>query len=115
VWQQQTQHAKATDFVFPSMRERGRKPLYASTFVADHLRPAAKKAGVHIENGGSGFTTSALPVASTIRRPTASPARGRRLCIRLPFRGSVAKQFIQNPRELLSPRKLQAGDAEGFC
>jgi len=33
------------------MRERGRKPLYASTFVADHLRPAAKKAGVHIENG----------------------------------------------------------------
>jgi integrase len=51
VWQQQTQHAKATDFVFPSMRERGRKPLYASTFVADHLRPAAKKAGVHIENG----------------------------------------------------------------
>jgi hypothetical protein len=25
-------------------------PLSASVFVADHLRPAAKKAGVHIEN-----------------------------------------------------------------
>jgi integrase len=34
------------DFVFPSMRENGRKPLYASSFVADYLRPAAKKAGV---------------------------------------------------------------------
>ena len=33
------------------VREHGRKPLYASTFVADHLRPAAKKAGVHIEDG----------------------------------------------------------------
>ncbi len=50
-WQRQTPYAKGTDFVFPSMREHGRKPLYASTFVADHLRPAAKKAGVHIEDG----------------------------------------------------------------
>jgi integrase len=33
------------------MREEGKKPLYASTFVADYLRPAAKKAGVHIEDG----------------------------------------------------------------
>ena len=29
----------------------GRKPLCSSVFVADHLRPAAKKAGVHIEDG----------------------------------------------------------------
>jgi len=50
-WQQQTPHSKVTDFVFPSLREQGRKPLYACTFVADHLRPAAKKAGVHIEDG----------------------------------------------------------------
>ena len=50
-WQRQTPYAKTTDFVFPSMKERGRKPLYASSFVADHLRPAAKKAGVHIEDG----------------------------------------------------------------
>jgi integrase len=50
-WQGQTPHAKNTDFVFPSMREKGRKPLYASVFVADYLRPAAKKAGVQIEDG----------------------------------------------------------------
>jgi len=33
------------------MRAGGRKPLCSSVFVADHLRPAAKKAGVHIEDG----------------------------------------------------------------
>ena len=50
-WQRQTPHAKPTDFVFPSMRTRGKKPLYASTFVADYLRPAAKVAGVQIKDG----------------------------------------------------------------
>jgi integrase len=50
-WQKQTQYAKDTDFVFPSTRENGKKPLYASSFVADYLRPAAKAAGVHIEDG----------------------------------------------------------------
>jgi integrase len=50
-WQLQTTYAKDTNFVFPSMRENGKKPLYASSFVADSLRPAAKIAGVPIENG----------------------------------------------------------------
>jgi len=50
-WQQQSPFAKATDFVFPSMRAKGSKPLYASSFVADYLRPAALSAGVHIEDG----------------------------------------------------------------
>jgi hypothetical protein len=51
VWQRQTPRANETDFVFPSLRARGRKPLSSSVFVADHLRPAARKAGVHIEDG----------------------------------------------------------------
>jgi integrase len=50
-WQQQTPYAKDADFVFPSMRAKGRKPLYASSFVADYLRPAAKNAGVNIADG----------------------------------------------------------------
>ncbi len=50
-WLKQTLHAKETDFIFPSMRAQGRKPLCSSIFVADYLRPAAKKAGVHIEDG----------------------------------------------------------------
>ena len=47
----QTPYAKESDFVFPSFRARGRVPLSASVFVSDHLRPAAKKAGVQIEDG----------------------------------------------------------------
>ena len=61
-WHRQTPHAKGPDFVFPSLREEGRKPLYASSFVADYLRPAAKKAGVLIAGrpDGSGFTIFAI-------------------------------------------------------
>ena len=50
-WHRETPHAKEADFVFPSLSVNGRKPLYASTFVADYLRPAAKKAGVQIADG----------------------------------------------------------------
>jgi integrase len=50
-WRAQTPFASDGDFVFPSLKAAGRVPLSASVFVADHLRPAAKKAGVHIEDG----------------------------------------------------------------
>jgi integrase len=50
-WQSQTPYAKSGDFVFPSLKAAGRVPLSASIFVADHLRPAAEKAGVQIEDG----------------------------------------------------------------
>ena len=54
----QTPHAMPSDFVFPSLKGAGKIPLYASTFVADYLRPAAIKAGVRIEKAnGSAFTT----------------------------------------------------------
>ena len=50
-WHKQTPYAKPTDFVFPSITESGRVPICASVFCADHLRPAAKKAGVVIPDG----------------------------------------------------------------
>ena len=50
-WHKRTPHAKPTDFVFPSTKAKGKKPLYASSFVADYLRPAARAAGVQIEDG----------------------------------------------------------------
>ena len=50
-WHGQSLYAKETDFVFPSLKSKGRVPLSASVFVADHLRPAAKKAGVAIADG----------------------------------------------------------------
>jgi integrase len=50
-WHERTPYAKGSDFVFPSLRACGKKPLYPSTFVADYLRPAAKGAGVAIKDG----------------------------------------------------------------
>ena len=37
--------------MFPSLKARDRVPLSAPIFLADHLRPAAKRAGVPIEDG----------------------------------------------------------------
>jgi integrase len=50
-WHAQTPYAKATDFIFPSLKAEGRVPLSPAVFVADHLRPAALKAGVQIPDG----------------------------------------------------------------
>ena len=47
----QTLYKKDRDFVFPSLKAHGRVPLSSSVFVADHLRPAAKAAGVQIQDG----------------------------------------------------------------
>jgi integrase len=41
-----TPFGKQTDFVFPSIRLEGKKPLSASIMVQKYLRPAAVKAGV---------------------------------------------------------------------
>jgi integrase len=50
-WQQESPYRNPDDFVFPSIRSKGTLPVYASSFVADYLRPAAIKAGVAIEAG----------------------------------------------------------------
>jgi integrase len=50
-WRRQTLYKKDKDFVFPSLKAHGRVPLSSSVFVADHLRPAAKAAGVKIPDG----------------------------------------------------------------
>jgi integrase len=45
-WRDKTPFAKDTDFVFPSIRLKGKKPLSASIMLQKYLRPAAVKAGV---------------------------------------------------------------------
>lgn len=50
-WHIETPYAKAKDFVFPSLTKDGKVPLSSSTFVKDHLRPAAIKAGVQLAQG----------------------------------------------------------------
>jgi len=49
-WREKTPYASDNDFVFPSTRLKGKKPLSASILVQKYLRPAAVKAGV-IEDG----------------------------------------------------------------
>jgi len=50
-WRTITPYAKETDFVFPSLKAEGHVPLSPAVFVADHLRPAAIKAGVQVPDG----------------------------------------------------------------
>ena len=50
-WQEQTPHARESDFVFPSLAADGKVPLDSCSFVKKHLRSAAKAAGVQIADG----------------------------------------------------------------
>jgi len=50
-WYQQTPYGRPEDWVFPSMKLRGKKPLSASIMAADKLRPAAIKAGIVLKPG----------------------------------------------------------------
>lgn len=45
-WRERTPYSREDDFVFPSTRLKGKKPLSASILVQKYLRPAAVKAGV---------------------------------------------------------------------
>ncbi len=56
-WRERTPYAKDNDYVFPSFRLMGKKPLSASIMVRKYLRPAAVKAGVISEDqrGRFGF------------------------------------------------------------
>jgi integrase len=45
-WRERTPYVKDNDFVFPSVKLKGKKPLSASIMVKKYLRPAAVEAGV---------------------------------------------------------------------
>ncbi len=45
-WRKETPYSADYDFVFPSMLLKGKKPPRANMLVADHLQPAARKAGI---------------------------------------------------------------------
>ncbi len=50
-WYQKTPYGKPNDWIFPSMKLKGKKPLSASIMAADKIRPAAIKAGVRLVSG----------------------------------------------------------------
>jgi hypothetical protein len=63
-WRDKTPFGKDTDFVFPSVRLKGKKPLSASIMVQKYLRPAAVKAGVIKEGEKVRFGFHKLPARS---------------------------------------------------
>jgi integrase len=50
-WQKLTPYGKPADWVFASSKTQGRTPRVGNMIVADHLRPAAIKAGVKLNPG----------------------------------------------------------------
>src|SRR6516165_4570729 len=74
-WREKTPYARDNDFVFPSTRLKGKKPLSASILVQKYLRPAAVKAGV-IEEGQKvrfGFHNFRHSLASALVRMKVDP------------------------------------------
>jgi integrase len=45
-WHRETPYAVATDWIFPSMKLKGKKPISGSQFVKDYIRPAFTKYGL---------------------------------------------------------------------
>ena len=50
-WNQNSPYTKSDDWIFPSFKLKGKKPLSASIMAADKIRPAAIKAGIRLEPG----------------------------------------------------------------
>ena len=46
LWKQKTPYSQSSDWVFPSLRLKGKQPRVANMLVEDYLRPAAVKAGI---------------------------------------------------------------------
>ena len=50
-WHRQTPYEREADFLFASLKAKGRVPISPAVFVADHLRKAAIAAGIEIKSG----------------------------------------------------------------
>jgi integrase len=50
-WHQHTPYGKPEDWVFPSFKLKGKKPLSASIMAADKIRPAALNIGIQLKPG----------------------------------------------------------------
>ncbi len=51
IWNQNSPYTKSDDWVFPSLKLKGKKPLSASIMAADKIRPAAIMAGIRLVPG----------------------------------------------------------------
>jgi integrase len=51
IWNQNSPYTKSDDWVFPSMKLKGKTALSASIMAANKIRPAALKVGIRLEPG----------------------------------------------------------------
>jgi integrase len=65
-WRKETLYPGDEDFVFPSLRLKGKKPPAANMLVADYLRVAARKAGVVAPPRTFGFHTFRKTLSSVL-------------------------------------------------
>jgi integrase len=74
-WRQKTCFANDNDYVFPSVKLKGKKPLSASIIVQKYLKPAAIKAGVIAAdwNGRFGFHNFRHSLATSLVKLKADP------------------------------------------
>ena len=74
-WRRETPYSQPSDWVFPSFKLKGKQPRVANSLVADHLRPAAIKAGVIAADwdGRFGFHNFRHSLASYLVRSKTDP------------------------------------------
>lgn len=99
-WRNETPYAREEDFIFPSFRLKGRKPPRANMLVADHLQPAARKAGI---TGQVGFHTLRRTLASALIANGSDPKLVQEL-----LRHSNVGMTLDGYARAMTPAKLAA-------
>ena len=99
-WRGQTSYATDEDFIFPSLRLKGKKPPRANMLVVNHLQPAARKAGI---TGQVGFHTLRRTLASALVANGNDPKLVQEL-----LRHSNVKTTLDVYARAMTPAKLEA-------
>ena len=99
-WRKETLYASEEDFIFPSLRLKGKKPPRANMLVADHLQPAARKAGII---GQVGFHTLRRTLASALVANGSDPKLVQEL-----LRHSNVRTTLDVYARAMTPAKLEA-------
>jgi integrase len=99
-WREQSPYATDEDFIFPSLKLKGRKPPRANMLVADHLKPAAGRAGV---KGNVGFHTFRRTLAAHLVANNYDPKLAQEL-----LRHSNIRTTLDIYAQAITPKKLEA-------
>ena len=99
-WRKQTCYPGECDFIFPSVRLKGKKPPRANMLVANHLQPAARKAGIV---GRVGFHTLRRTLASALVAKGNDPKLVQEL-----LRHANVKTTLDIYAKAMTPAKLEA-------